>query len=105
VPGGLPLVIKLADTKVSREKNLPRFQRESIVFSPGEYVHQSFKAELFDSLCGSCHGSISGRGIDAALKPDFVTQASATLARDKPPYVLDKAPGQRGGIEGPPATP
>ena len=84
---------------------LPRFQRESMVFSPGEYVHQSFKAEFFDSLCGQCHGSISGRAVDVALKPDFVTQASATLSRDKPPFVLNKPPGERGAIQGPPASP
>ena len=105
LPGGLPIVFKLGDTTLSREKKLPRFQRESMVFSPGEYVHQSFKAEFFDSLCGQCHGSISGRAVDVALKPDFVTQASATLSRDKPPFVLNKAPGERGAVEGPPAAP
>lgn len=105
VPGGLPIVLKLADTKLSREQNLPRVQREAMVFSPGEYVHQSFRASFFDSLCGQCHGSISGRAVDVALKPDFVTQASATIARDKPPFGLDKKPGERGAIEGPPTTP
>jgi hypothetical protein len=105
LPGGLPIVLKLADTKMSRDKALPRYQRESMVFFPGEYSHQSFKAEFFDALCGQCHGSISGRPTDVALRPDFVTQASATLSRDKPPFVLNKAPGERGAIEGPPATP
>ena len=105
IPGGLPIVLKLGDTKLSREKQLPRFQREAMVFSPGEYAHQSFKAEFFDSLCGQCHGSISGRSIDVALKPDFVTQASATISRDKPPFELNKAPGARGAIEGPPSSP
>lgn len=105
IPGGLPIVLKLADTQLSREKGLPRYQRESMVFSPGEYVHQSFKAEFFDALCGQCHGSISGKQTDVALKPDFVTQASATISRDRPPFVLNKAPGERGAIEGPPATP
>ena len=65
-----------------------------------EYAHQSFKAEFFD-----CHGSLSGRAVDVALKPDFVTQASATLSRDKPAYELNKAPAERGAIEGPSATP
>jgi hypothetical protein len=105
LPGGLPIVMKLADTKLSGEKKLPRFQRESMVFAPGEYVHQSFKGEFFDALCGQCHGSISGRSTDVALKPDFVTQASATLSRDKPPFVLNKPPGARGAIEGPPTAP
>lgn len=105
LPGGLPIVLKLPDTDLSRDRKLPRFQRESMVFAPGEYVHQSFRAELFDAICGQCHGALSGRAIDAALKPDFVTQASATISRDKAPFVLNKAPGERGAIEGPPATP
>ena len=105
LPGGLPIVLKLPDTDLSRDKKLPRFQRESMVFAPGEYVHQSFKAEFFDALCGQCHGALSGRAVDVALKPDFVTQASATISRDKPPYVLNKSPAERGAIEGPPTSP
>jgi hypothetical protein len=105
IPGGLPILMKLPDTKLSREKGLPRYQREAMEFAPGEYAHQSFKEEFFGSLCGQCHGSITGRGIDAALQPDFVTQASATISRDKPPFGLNKAPADRGAIEGPPASP
>lgn len=105
LPGGLPIVLNLPDTKLSRERALPRYQRESMVFFPGEYSHQSFKAEFFDALCGQCHGAISGTPTDVALEPDFVTQASTTLARDKAPFVLDKPPGERGAIEGPPPTP
>ena len=101
VPGGLPIVLKLPDTKLSRERKLPRFQRESMVFAPGESAHQSFRAELFDSLCGQCHGAVSGRAIDVALKPDFVTQASATIARGKPAFPLNKSPRDRGPTEGP----
>lgn len=105
IPGGLPIVLKLPDTKLSREKALPRYQREEMEFSPGEYSHQSFKAEFFGSLCGQCHGSISGKAIDAALQPDFVTQASSIISRDKPPFILNKPPSERGAIEGPPASP
>ena len=105
VPGGLPIVLKLPDTKLSAERKLPRFQRESMVFSPGEFSHQSFRAEFFDALCGQCHGSLSGRQVDVALKPDFVTQASATLSRGAAPFALNKPPGERGPIEGPPPTP
>ena len=57
-------------------------------------------AEFFDALCGTCHGSISGRPIDTGLKPDFVTSASATIAASKPPFPLNKAPSERGPIEG-----
>lgn len=105
VPGGVPIVFKLNDTALSRERNLPRWQREQYVFSPGEIVNQSFKQDLFGGLCGTCHGSVSGKPIDAALKPDFVTQASATIARTKPPEPLAKPPAERGAPQGPPATP
>ncbi|MBX3230344.1 MAG: hypothetical protein KIT84_03585 [Labilithrix sp.] len=96
VPGGLPLVLGLPETKLSRERNLPRTQREAIVFSPGEVVRQGFRAGLFDAICAQCHGSVSGRPIDTGLLPDFVTQASSTVARESDPTNLDKAPGARG---------
>jgi hypothetical protein len=105
VPGGLPIVLKLPDTKLSRERNLPRVQREAMEFAPGEYAHQSFTEPFFGSLCGQCHGAVSGRPVDVALQPDFITRASATIARSKPPYVMNKAPGDRAQPEGPPATP
>lgn len=105
IPGGLPIVLELNDTKLSRERNLPRVQREQFLFYPGEAAHQSFRADFFDSLCGQCHGAISGRAVDAALKPDFITQASITLSRDRPPFDMNKPPGARGPITGPPAKP
>jgi hypothetical protein len=105
VPGGVPFVLVLPDTKLSQSRSLPRVQREQMVFAPGEHLHQSFKASLFGNLCGACHGAISGRAVDAALDPDFVTQASATLARFQPPYDMNKPPGGRGPITGPPAKP
>ncbi len=105
VPGGVPIVLELPPTKLSREKGLPRVQREAMSFSPGEYAHQSFRENLFGGLCGPCHGSISGRAVDAALQPDFVTQASSTLSRFKPPYDMNKPPAQRGAVTGPPASP
>ncbi len=101
IPGGLPIVLKLPDTKTSLEKKLPRFQREEMQFSPGEYASQSFKKEFFDGLCAQCHGSVSGRPTDVAVQPDFLTQASATLSRDNPPANLNLAPPARGQPQGP----
>lgn len=102
VPGGVPLVFHAPDTKLSQERRLPRWQREQYVFSPGEVLNQSFKRDLFGSLCGSCHGSMSGKPIDAALIPDFVTQASQTAARSLPPLGLAIPPAQRTQVVGPP---
>lgn len=102
MPGGLPIVMKLPDTKLSRERNLPRWQREEMVFGPGEYAHQSFPERFFDALCGHCHGATSGKAIDVALDPDFVTQASATVPRNEPATLIGAT---RGDPIGPPPTP
>lgn len=99
IPGGVPIVLGLPDTPLSRAKNLPRIQREAMEFSPGEYVHQSFKEARFGALCGQCHNSTTGRPVDTALQPDFVTQASSTLSRFKDPFDMNKAPGARGAIQ------
>ncbi|MBS2017579.1 MAG: hypothetical protein JST00_32160 [Deltaproteobacteria bacterium] len=103
LPGGLPIVLEVNDTNASREKNLPRLQREAMMFYPGEDSHQGFKQRFFDNLCGQCHNSVSGRALDAALSPDFVTQASSTIARAGAPFDMNKPPGARGPVIGPPA--
>lgn len=105
IPGGVPVVFHAPDTKLSQEKKLPRWQREQFSFAPGEIVNQSFKRESFGSLCGGCHNSVSGRTTDAALVPDFVTQASSTLARLQPPLGLALPPAQRTQVMGPPPAP
>jgi hypothetical protein len=105
MPGGVPFVIKLPDTPESREKKIPRYQREEMVFYPGEYVHQSFRRDFFNALCGNCHGAISGRPVDVAVRPDMLTQASDTISRASQPYNLNLAPNQRTPVEGPPASP
>lgn len=105
VPGGVPIVLKLPDTPTSQEKKLPRWQRESMTFSPGEYVHQSFKRGFFDGLCAQCHGSISGKPLDAALNVDFVTQASQTESRGEQSFNFTRPPNERPAPEGPPASP
>lgn len=101
LPGGLPIVLGLPQTELSRAKNLPRTQREQMSFAPGEYAHQSFKAEFFDGMCGQCHGAISGRAVDTGLRPDFITAASDTIASGKPTVGLNKPPSERGPVEGP----
>jgi hypothetical protein len=105
IPGGVPIVLQLPDTTLSKQRSLPRIQREEMDFSPGEYVHQGFRTELFGALCGQCHGAVSGRPVDTALDPDFVTQASVTTSRFKTPFEMNKPPDQRGPISGPSPTP
>jgi hypothetical protein len=102
IPGGVPIVLSLPSTPASMMGNYPRIQREAMSFYPGEYVHQSFQGQFFNSLCGQCHGAVSGKAIDVAVRPDIMTQASQILARDSSPADLNKGPGSRGMIVGPP---
>ena len=103
IPGGMPMVIHLADDQESQSMGLPRWQREEMTFVPGEYAHQGFPSPFFDNLCGTCHDSISGRPTDAAFAPDFLTQASQVLATQAAADDFTKA--TPGPVIGPPFTP
>jgi hypothetical protein len=105
IPGGMPMIIHLADDSESKKLGLPRWQREEMTFVPGEYAHQSFRGEFFNNLCGNCHGAVSGKPFDVALNPDFLTQASSVAATTTAPTDLSEGPGQRGSITSPPFTP
>jgi hypothetical protein len=105
IPGGLPMVLHLADTKESQALKLPRWQREEMTFVPGEQTHQGFPSAFFNNLCGTCHDSISGKPVDAALNPDFLTQASAVVAAGVPATDLTGAGSRRGMVIGPPFSP
>ncbi len=84
IPGGMPIVlaptVHLADDSAPRT----RFQREEMQFYPGEWAHQGFRKELFNGLCGTCHGSVSGLEKDSALNPDVLTAASRVAAKEGP---------------------
>jgi hypothetical protein len=105
IPGGLPIVLRLAEDSESQRLNLPRWQREEMTFIPGELAHQSFQVGFFDNLCAGCHGAVSGRPLDAALRPDFLTQASAVIAADSPPIDYSGPPSTRRMPIGPPSLP
>ncbi|MDP8998884.1 MAG: hypothetical protein M3O46_02105, partial [Myxococcota bacterium] len=96
IPGGLPIVLHLGDDLESRQMKIPRWQREEMTFVPGEYAHQSFPGIFFNNLCAGCHGPVSGRSIDGALRPDFLTQASNVLAVDHAPSDFTGPPSKRG---------
>lgn len=101
IPGGVPFLLRLPESDASRERGLPRVQRETMNFVPGERASQSFKRGMFNGLCGTCHGALSGRAIDAAVNPDILTQASTTEARGSTPVDLNLPPNQRGPEIGP----
>jgi hypothetical protein len=106
IPGGLPMVLHLADDSESQQMNLPRWQREEMTFVPGEQCHQSFPSQFFNNLCAGCHQSIPGQAVDFALGPDFLTQASTVVAAVNEAAVdLTGPPSGRGQVMGPPANP
>jgi hypothetical protein len=106
LPGGVPIVLHLPDTALSKMGSFPRWQREEIEFSPGETLNQSFPRTFFSNVCGQCHGSVSGQQVDVAVQPDILTQASVVAARGAPTAALGLTPGSRTStFVGPPATP
>jgi hypothetical protein len=36
--------------------------------------------DLFDSVCGGCHGSVTGSELDVAVTPDALTGASESMS-------------------------
>ena len=97
IPGGIPLVLQ-PTTRDGDELSFPEgapftgtvIQREQMQFYPGENANQSFKRRFFNGLCGTCHGSISARELDAAVDVDILTSASQFMARDSIPVRLTR---------------
>ncbi len=105
IPGGLPILLHLPPDSESARMKLPRWQRETMTFVPGENARQSLSTTFFDHLCAGCHGAISGRPVDAALNPDFLTQASQVQSVGSPATDCSGPPGSRGAVQGPPSSP
>ena len=95
LPGGIPLLFEPTD----RSGNEIRFdgdsrfsgrkiQREQTQLYPGEFLHQSFPRALFDGICGTCHGSLSGRELDNVVNIDVLTSASRVMAAGQDPVDL-----------------
>jgi hypothetical protein len=49
---------------------------------PGEHISRGVPQKFFNSVCGGCHGSVSGKELDIAIDPDALTGASVSLSRD-----------------------
>jgi hypothetical protein len=97
IRGGAPIQLELT-TKLSGDvEPVAHLQREEMQFYPGEVVRQGFRRELFDGMCGGCHGSISGQENDIAVNPDILTQASDVIALRKKPTDLSQSSGEDTG--------
>jgi hypothetical protein len=91
VPGGTPLSVALTgegggvlDFEDGAPFAGPLRQRETMQFYPGERASQAMSRDLFDGICGGCHGSVSGRELDVRVDVDVLTSASTTNASDEP---------------------
>jgi hypothetical protein len=43
------------------------------------------REQVFDQVCGGCHGSVSGKEIEIGVSPDALTGASESLSRNAAP--------------------
>lgn len=91
IRGGAPILLEILTQLEGDSEPTSHLQREEMQFYPGEVVRQSFKRDLFNGLCGGCHGSISGKENEIAVNPDILTQASDVAARQQPPEDLSSA--------------
>ena len=53
--------------------------RQTITGTSGNTV------QLFDAVCGGCHGSVSGKEIDIVVTPDALTGASSSIRQNDTP--------------------
>jgi len=84
VRGGAPIMFEVFTELAGEGEPTAHMQREEMQFYPGEVARQGFRRDLFNGMCGGCHGSLSGQENEIAVNPDILTQASAVMARDKP---------------------
>jgi hypothetical protein len=98
VRGGVPLMLQVTAQLAGDAEPTAHFQREEMQFYPGENARQGFRQDLFNGLCGGCHGSLSGMENEIAVNPDILTQASDVVARVKDPSDLSIPVG---GDQGP----
>ncbi len=97
IRGGSPILLELTTQLSEDGAPTAHLQREEMQFYPGEVVRQGFRRELFDGMCGGCHGSVSGQENDVAVNPDILTQASDVIARGKTPTDLSQSAGEDTG--------
>lgn len=101
VPGGVPIVLQATVKLAGDDEATKHFQREELQFYPGEEIRQGFRRELFDGMCGGCHGSVSGRELDIAVNPDILTSASNVEAMRQEPADLTVPLGDPDGPDFP----
>lgn len=78
LPSLTPLIVELQDGS-----GKPVFtMTEEDQLGPGEHISRGVPQQFFNSVCGGCHGSVSGKELEVAINPDALTGASISLSRD-----------------------
>jgi hypothetical protein len=76
IPAGVGVVFELQTSSGGAVVNLG----EEHQVSPGEVTSMGISEDLFDAVCGGCHGSVTGSELDVAVTPDALTGASDSLS-------------------------
>ncbi len=79
VPAGAGVVVELQDAAGNPIVTMGEEHQNA----PGEIISMGIVEELFDAVCGSCHGSVSGSELDVSVATDALTSASRSLSRDQ----------------------
>lgn len=78
LPSLTPLIVEVQDS--SGNKIFTMSEEDQL--GPGERISRGVPQKFFNSVCGGCHGSVSGKELDVAIDPDALTGASVSLSRD-----------------------
>lgn len=81
VPSSAGVILELVDDS----GNTVVTMTEEHQLGPGEVISLGIVEELFDAVCGGCHGSVTGSELDIHVTPDALTGASASLSVDDTP--------------------
>ena len=81
VPGGVGAVVALERDDGSTVVTMT----EEHQLAPGEQISLGIREDLFDAVCGGCHGSVTGSELDVAVTPDALTGASESLSQNASP--------------------
>ena len=84
IPAGKPLIFDFVDGS----GNSVFTMTEEHQVTAGEYITPGSPRALFNSICGGCHGSLSGSELDIAVSPDALTGASVSMSRNPAPKNL-----------------
>jgi hypothetical protein len=84
LPSMTPLILELLDDGGGKLFTMA----EEDQLGPGERISRGVPQAFFNSVCGGCHGSVSGVELEIAVNPDALTQASVSMSRDVQPAVV-----------------